>query len=406
MALAYLKTCIYRKLTYPLIACIRKKSLPRISNMIDTIALTLTKDQFQIIDPESFTPSAEWATSNKSQRGMQSRQNPIKAELNKGIYKPRLILAHRINEFKKRDIMLKIELSLPKLMFGNNFNELRFKDFDALAKKLVTTLKTMGVITTQETICQASVSAIHYSKNICLTDGSTPHSYITKIRQANIRLSLDTNQTEYRNEGHSFKWHANYYEVAFYDKIRDLEKAKISDKRAVEKDNELQMSIFHQLQKRRTMFEVLRMEVRLNRRAKMKSLFKKLNIKADLTFKKLFKPAISKKVLLHYIDEIESKRPKLLDYRATNAKTLFVDLMFNNPELGAKQIWQIYGFKQALDNIDIRELRTMHARFSERTWLRLMADVNKVKLPRGYDPFKAIREQLEKFIPLKMPHKI
>jgi len=41
--------------------------------MIDTIALTLTKDMFQISDPEAFTPSAEWATSSKSQRGMQSK---------------------------------------------------------------------------------------------------------------------------------------------------------------------------------------------------------------------------------------------------------------------------------------------------------------------------------------------
>jgi len=379
----------------------------RINNMIDTIVLTLTHEQFQITDPEAFTPSAEWATSNKSQRGMISRQAPTKAQLNKGIYTPRLTLAHRINEFRKRDIMLKIELSLPKLMFGNNFAELRFKDFDAIVQKLVTTLKKMGVNTKLEAICHAPVSAIHYSKNICLTDGSTPNSYITKIRQANIALSLDVNQTEYRNEGHSFKWHANYYEVAFYDKIRDLEKAKISDKRAIEQDNELQMSIFDRLQKRRTFFEVLRMEVRLNRRAKIKSLFKKLGIKADLTFKKLFKPAIAKKVLLHYLDEIESKRPKLLDYRATSAKALFTDLMFNNPDLGAKQIWQIYGFKTALDNIDIRELRNMHTRFSDRTWFRLMEDVNKIKLPpRTQNSFKVIREQLEKLEPLKMPKKL
>ncbi|MDR3550025.1 MAG: hypothetical protein P4L31_01315 [Candidatus Babeliales bacterium] len=374
--------------------------------MIDTIALTLTKDMFHISDPEAFTPSADWAVSNKSQRGMQSRQNPTKAELNKGIYKPHLTLAHRINEFRKREIMLKIELSLPKLIYGNNFAELRFKDFDTIAQKLVATLKTMGIITTLETISQATVSAVHYSKNICLTDGSTPHSYINKIKEANVSLSLDVNQTDYRNDGHSYKWHANSYEVAFYDKIIDLEKAKTSSKRSIEKDNELQLSLAYQLQKRRTMFEVLRMEVRLNKRAKIKQLFKKLDIKAELTFKKLFKPAISKKVLLHYLDEVEAKRPKLLDYKATSGKALFSDLMFNNPDLGAKQIWQIYGFKMALDTMNIRELRNMHSRFSERTWLRLMADVNKVNLPRAQSPFKIIREQLNKFEALKMPKQL
>jgi len=35
------------------------------------------------------------------------------------------------------------------------------------------------------------------------------------------------------------------------------------------------------------------MEVRLNKRQKIKQSFNKLGISADLTFKKLFKPAIS-----------------------------------------------------------------------------------------------------------------
>ena len=65
-----------------------------------------------------------------------------------------------------------------------------------------------------------------------------------KIKEANIKLLLDTNQTDYRNEGHSYKWHCNSYEVVFYDKIKDLEKAKHSEKRAIEKDSALQLNLF------------------------------------------------------------------------------------------------------------------------------------------------------------------
>lgn len=370
--------------------------------MIDTIVITLTKDQFEITDPEAFTPSAAWANSHRSQRGMLSKQNPTRQELLKGIYKPRLTLAHRITKGTKREIILKIELSLPKLMFGNNFTELRFKDFQPIVNKLVATLQSMGIIATEQTIAHAQISAIHYSKNICLTDGSTPYHYINKIKEANIRLSLDTNETAYRNEGHSYKWHANYYEVAFYDKIRDLEKAQMGNKRAVEQDNELQLPLFKKLQKRRTKFEVLRMEVRLNKRVKIKQLFAKLNIKADLTLKKLFKPAIAKKILLHYLDELESKRPKLLDYKSTNGKALLTDLIFNNPNLGPKQILHLYGFKQALDIMSPRELRTMFAGYATRSWYRLIADANKIQLPRGHDHFKVVREQLTKFEPISL----
>lgn len=368
--------------------------------MIDTIVITLSKDVFEITDPELFTPSASWALSNNIARGMQSKQNPLKKELLKGIYKPRLTIAYRYNKVTKPEIILKIELSLPKLLFGNNFSELRFKDFPAITNKLLCTLEGMGITTTTHALSNAPISAIHYSKNICLLDGSTPHFYINKIKEANTKLSLDVNQTEYRNAGHSYKWHTNYYEVAFYDKIRDLEKAQTSNKRAVEKDNELQSTIHERLQKRRTKFEVLRMEARLNKRVKIKELFSKLDIKTDLTFKKMFKPAISKKVLLHYFDELASKRPLLLDYRSTNGKALLADLLFNNPTLGPKQILQLYGFKQALEIMDMRELRTIFSRCSLRSWQRLIADVSNIQLPRGLDHFKIIREQLLKFDPI------
>ncbi|MFZ5954409.1 MAG: hypothetical protein ACOYT8_04925 [Candidatus Dependentiae bacterium] len=373
--------------------------------MIDTIVITLSRDLFEITDPELFIPSAAWALSKKIERGMQSKQNPLKKELTKGIYKPRLTLAYRYNLLGKPEIILKIELSLPKLVFGNNFSELRYKDFPSIINKLVATLQAMGICTTSTAIASAPVSAIHYSKNMCLTDGSTPHFYINKIKEANTKLSLDVNETAYRNAGHSFKWLTNYYEVAFYDKIRDLEKAQTSNKRAVEKDNELQLTTHEQLQKRRTKFEVLRMEVRLNKRVKIKELFTKLGIKTDVTFKKMFKPAISKKVLLHYFDELVSKRPLLLDYQSTNGKALLVDLMFNNPNLGPKQLLQLYGFKKVLEIMDMRELRTMFSRCSPRSWQRLIADVSKIQLSRALDHFKALREQLVKFEPINKQYK-
>src|ERR1700722_11901971 len=246
--------------------------------MVDTIVLTLNRHMYHISNPDLFTPSARWVlTGHHKARATLSKQNPTKPELRKGIYKPRLTLSNRINALGARDIMLKVELSLPKLLLGNNFAELQFKDFTPLAHKLVAILADMGVIITMQDLIQAPVSAIHYCKNFRLTDGTTPYHYTQKIKAANIKLSMDVNQTDYRNEGHSYRWHCNSYEVVFYDKIKDLEKATISGKRALEKDNELQFNILSKLQKRH-MLEFLRMEVRLNRRAKMRQLFKKLDV--------------------------------------------------------------------------------------------------------------------------------
>jgi hypothetical protein len=140
----------------------------------------------------------------------------------------------------------------------------------------------------------APVSVIHYSKNIPLTDGTTPHYLISKIKEANISLALDVNQTDYRNDGHSYKWHSNSYEVAFYDKVKDLEMAKRTEKRAVENDSVIQLKLFEAFKKRK-MFEVMRMEVRLNKRQKMEQLFRTLGIQSELTLKIFLVPCCSKK---------------------------------------------------------------------------------------------------------------
>jgi len=369
--------------------------------MIDTIVLSLTPDTYQISEPDKFKPSARALLSQNKEARMHyssiiSKQNGTKKELLKGIYKPHLTLAYHRGVHGAIELLLKVELSLPKLLYGNNFNELQYKDFKTITNKLAATLATMGVIVTAQTLTHAPVLAIHYSKNIPLTDGSTPYHYISKIKEANVRLSLDTNQTDYRNEGHSYKWHCNSYEVVFYDKIKDLEKAKQSSKRAMEKDNELQQHLFKKFQKRHKL-EFLRMEVRLNKRVKIKQLFKTLNIAANLTFKKLFKPAIARKVLLHYLDQLERNRSPLLNFKAVDDKAFLAQISFNNPTITPKQAMMMLGFKRALEAAPLRELKTIIGKNKPQSWYRLINDTNKITLPMMHNPFKEIRKCIEKF---------
>jgi hypothetical protein len=382
---------------------------------------------YQISAPDKFKPSASWILTNQNKearlryRSIISKQNATKKELLKGIYKPHLTLAYCRNIQGAIEPLLKIELSLPKLLYGNNFNELQYKDFKAIVDKLVAILASMGVVVKSQDLINAPVLAIHYSKNIPLTDGSTPYHYINKIKEANVRFSLDTNQTDYRNGGHSYKWHCNSYEVVFYDKIKDLEKARQSSKRAIEKDNELQQHLFKTFETRpwpskpcvrsealakerrsRHRLEFLRMEVRLNKRAKIKQLFKKLQVNADLTFKKLFKPAIAKKVLLYYLDELERNRSPLLNCKAVDDKTFLAQLSFDNPDITPKQAMMLLGFKRALEAAPLRELKAIIGKNKPQSWYRLIAEANKIVLPKMYDPFKEIRKCIEEFQAVKI----
>lgn len=365
--------------------------------MLDTIKLLLSKDMFWVTDKTYFQKE----TQNALRGYFTLVQNPTKTELINGIYKPRLTMTKRFNTTGRQEATLSIEFSAPKLLFGNNFDELTDDSFPLVVDKLEEVLKTMGIRVFHKLLLSAPVSAVHYSKNIPLTDGTTPHYLISKIKEANIKLSLDINQTDYRNDGHSFKWHSNSYEIAFYDKVKDLEMANKSEKRAIENDNAIQLNLFETFKERKRL-EVMRMEVRLNKRQKIGQLFKAIGIQSELTLKNLFSSKIAQQVLLHYLDELEGKRLPLFDYKPTSPNSLLADLVINNPSIGIRKTIQLFGLKQAFDSATPRELRNMFGKYGQRSWYRLIAEAKSIKLPTTRSPLGVIRKHLTRFEPLKL----
>jgi len=112
------------------------------------------------------------------------------------------------------------------------------------------------------------------------------------------------------------------------------------------------------------------------------------------------KTNIARKLLLHYLDEIERARSPLLDFKASNAKSLLVGLIFNNQTLSPRRILQLYDMKLALEHMSIRELRTMFEACNKRSWYRLIADMKDVTItqhPTPPNPFKVIHDCLKAF---------
>src|SRR3989304_7550593 len=142
--------------------------------MLDTVVLTLSKGMYYIKEPDRFEPSARLILDENSSMGSRgyipAKQNPTKRELQSGIYKPRLTLTNRFSHTGKREATLKVELSLPKLLFNNNFDELIDSDFEGVIQKLQIILKEMGVYAYKNSLITAPVSLVHFPKNIPLTD--------------------------------------------------------------------------------------------------------------------------------------------------------------------------------------------------------------------------------------------
>lgn len=376
--------------------------------MIDTIVLVLNTSMFTILDHDKFSPSTKGLYSSTDgyyrlggRSNFTCKQNPTRNELKRGVYKPRLTATKRMNKTGNFEITMKIEFSIPKLLYGNNFDELTDDDFTTVIQKLNTILKSMGVYVFEQNLINAPVSSVHYSKNIILTDYSTPYTYLSQLAKLNINRRLDTNRTDFRNEGHSFKYRANSFEIVFYDKIKDLQQAKISDKRAEEAENTIQLDLFDTLKKQKP-FEVLRMEIRLNKRAKIRQILKKIGKEIEPTFTNIFKQDTAQKVLLHFIDEIEEAYPPLLTYQYKGLKKFIEELMISNPKLNPKQALELTAFRGLLEEMGVREYREMMKMHGNYHWYSLNDKMKKLKRKDAKSVFSLLRDQINIFAPVKL----
>ncbi len=376
--------------------------------MIDTIVLTLSSGMFTIIEKDRFSPSASGLYDRYigyyrlgSRGNMKCTQNPTPAELRSGIYKPRLTVTKRLNRIGGYDIPLKIEFSAPKLLFGNNFDELVNEDFEPLLTKLVKSLKDMGVLVYSEVLRNASVSAIHFGKNIALTDYTTPYTYISKLQKVDFNSILDMSQTDYFNGGSGIKTHSNVHEMAFYDKLQDLKRAKISSKRSYEVDGQLQLGLFDAIMKKNP-FEVLRMEVRIGNRQKLRQILKACGILLEPTFKNIFKLDVAQRILKNYITNIEQKYPAILRYPYNDPERFLADFLIANPSKQLDSAWKYVGLRVLLDKMGAPALRQMIGRNRQSVWHSLQADMKKLEIPDKTDVFAFLKEKINNYEPLRL----
>ncbi len=374
--------------------------------MIDTIVLTLKLDMFKIIEPYKFQPNANEILNAEYERGgrgyKKCSQNPTPRELKSGNYKPRLTLTRRVKRDWQYEITLRIEFSIPKLLFGNNFDELENDDLFDTIIVLQRKLKEMGILVSEVNLATSPVSSVHYSKNIVLTDYTTPLTYIKQLRKANINQSLDTNQTDFRNEGHSWKYRANTFEIVFYDKLKDLEYAGKSKKRSEEKNNEMQFGLFDNRPKNEP-FEVLRIEIRLNTRQKLKHIFRKIDRQSEPTLFNVFSQQTAKSVLLYYINEIEEAYPPILMSNKDKYADYFNELLVRFPNIKLHTALKLTGLKGILEEVGVRELRHLTKRYGKPSWYALNSQMKEYRETDNSRPvFPFLRKEINDFIPLKL----
>jgi hypothetical protein len=378
--------------------------------MLDTVVLTLDRRQFEVLQPERFSPSAKGLLVSPyyplgARGNFACVQNPTKADLQAGRYLPRLTLAKRKipSGFA---LTLRIEFSAPKLVFGNNFDELESRDFGKVLVALHRTLAHMGVGVSTDVLRQARVSAIHYSENIAFIDYTSCSMVMNELDLIDLNNRLDLSRTDYRNNGHAIRYHANSFEVTFYDKLKDLEKARYSRKRAIEQDHGAQLEMFGKRDALPKQLEVLRMEARLGTRTKIKTLLKRTGTSAEPTFEALFNADIARSVLEHFWANVRARLP--LTYKSDRLRPEdSLSALAYSAKGTAKvgKLLQQLGCAVLVSSVGIRGASAALSRHcSPRSWQRYKRELKRlpVREAGGFRALKQVDQALTRFEPLRM----
>lgn len=344
--------------------------------MIDTICLLIPKDKVVMLDLTNQSVSG-WDLQSKTNEYDRFVKNPSKRDLESGKYYPRLTGYKRKY---RQEANIRIEFSVPKLLFMNNLEELEETDFDEVVNVLQSRLRDMGLVVSEMIIRNCSVSAVHFGKNIKLNDGHTVSQIISEMNKIDLRKSFDFARARFINNGESLYAHTTSHQLVVYDKIADLKK---DEKRAIDKDQtQYQQSLFTELEKRPEKLEIIRFEVRLSQKVKMNSILEKLGYKKNPTFQDIFKKDIAQKVVQHYWQTIIKERNLGLFTVQSTHKDILRAVYKAEPKIKPNRAIYLTGLLLLAKDVDgMRELRSItHRKSNERTWFRIAKDVRHISL--------------------------
>lgn len=249
-------------------------------------------DQYKITNYKFFK-TTERAVLNTSASFRKWINNPTPKDKKDGTYKPRLTLIKR-----GRLCFLKIEFSAPKILFGDNLNELNEDEFRDVIKALRLKMSRMGVLVWEKDLEESAILSFHPSKNITLTDGYTANFAIRELNKIDFSKRFDLDKKDFGNSGDALQFYTVSHSLVIYDKISDLIKPK---RRAIDKDKTIQQpSLFNLIKDEYKGLEILRLEVRLSSKRKMNEQLKRLGYFPNPTFLDIFKQDICQKIVSQY----------------------------------------------------------------------------------------------------------
>ena len=257
-----------------------------------------------------------------------------------GIYRPKLSVIEGIYGY-----YLFIKFSIPKFVFGNNLRELKGTEFKGIVYMLVKAIDELEVTVTEETITNATVRRVDYSKNLILNKRNIICADVINIAQTSSYPRLKFWEVI---KGKYIKFSSKSLSIMFYDKLEEMKNHN---------------SIYRDFPYITLMADnrILRIEIQIKGKYGVEQRLPKMcgKGKCQLRFKDVFNKNIMQKVFNYNLRILNDKLPDVIlegkeieelcaCYRKPNVigkKNLFLTLQKNckGYEAGKEKAIELYG---------------------------------------------------------------
>jgi len=214
-------------------------------------------------------------------------------------YLPRVEVFETLTENRKNiRYILKIEFSVPKLLYWNSLQEVGENDKRAVFFALKSALESVSIFVELGTIENATVASVHACKNIPLPKAMRMREIINELTKIDINKVFDISDKQCKKGARVLNIYSGTIDWSFYDKISDslrpknkrTDKSRINQERAVIERYKLQDR------------EVFRYEYRIKKTQTIKREINNLlgrDYQTQVVFKDLFTPNLMKTLVLN-----------------------------------------------------------------------------------------------------------
>ena len=233
-----------------------------------------------------------------------------------------------------------IECSVPKFLKGENLFSIREEMKKPFALKMSQVLGWVGIIVSSDDIIMAPLRKLHVAHNMLLE--YPVNMVVDEISMADAwKYDPSTEKDGFRNGGECYHIHHNAYELAFYNKVTDIERSQSCTKHAVDGELYPNLSVYQKYLNGQNK-HILRMELRLNDTNYIK---KEVNTilgrpaNTTVTVGDCFNNKLAHQILLKQWQKVEEACFKLPAYRRDSTK-LFAEIKRRNPKRQDAYLWK------------------------------------------------------------------